>query len=194
VDSHTLHQKYLSQGTPGYAIIRRFYLKYSDVLAKGNVVDINDVVHEIYVSFSRTDFHQIQNVEHYVMRAIKLHCWSMLDKSIRLKALAAEPPIHRDNDDEPSERDVVAAEESDHLTVLEGIELLSYVNLFKAELSARDSKLLNLLIDETERSEIAKLLELNLNTLDTTIRRLRIRLAEFLKNLGYTYKALERFV
>ncbi len=194
MDTHALHQNYLTQGTAGYAVIRRFFTKYSDVLAKANVVDINDVVHEIYVSFARTDFNLVQNIEHYVMRAIKLHCWSLLDKSIRVKAIAAESPIDHHNEDQSTEGDVAAANDPDNLTILEGMELLSYVNLFKAELNARDLRLLNLLIDETERSEIARLLELNLNTLDTSIRRLRIRLAEFLKNLGYTYKAIERFV
>jgi DNA-directed RNA polymerase specialized sigma24 family protein len=194
VDSHTLHQQYLTQGTAGYAVIRRFFTKYSDVLAKANVVDINDVVHEIYVSFARTDFNHIQNIEHYVLRAIKLHCWSLLDKSLRIKAIAAESLIDHTNENRTTERDVATANGSDNLSLLEGMELLSYVNLFKAQLNARDSRILNLLIDETERSEIAKLLELNVNTLDTSIRRLRIRLAEFLKNLGYTYKAIERFV
>jgi len=194
VDSHNLHQMYLSEGTGGHAVIRRFHQKYSDVLARVGVSDIDDIVHEVFVSLSRTNFDQVQNIEHYLMRAIKLHCWSLLDKALRHKSMTAENRDEPLNDDAVGEHNAPRTNHPDQLTTLEGVELLTYVNLFKTQLSARDSRLLNLMIDETERSDIAKLLELNMNTLDTSIRRLRIRLAEFLKNLGYTYKTLERFV
>jgi len=194
VDSHILHKKYLSEGTSGYAIIRRFHVKYSDVLFKANILQVEDVVHEVLLSLSKTDFSRVQNVDHYVLRAIKLHSWSLLDRAIRLKSMSVDAISDPNEGEEVGERQPNGSISRDHLDVIEGAELLAYVNLFKSTISPRDSRLLNLLIDETERSEIAKLLELNLNTLDTSIRRLRIRLAEFLKNLGYSYKALERFV
>ena len=188
METQILHQKYLATGTAGHAIIRRFYSKYSDLLIKSTIADLDDVVHEVFVSLSRTNFSEIQNVEHYVMRAIKLRCWSLLDKAIRLKAGGME----RLNPDEPGGYDAQKSQ-PEHLTELEGMELLSQVNSFKSQLNPRDFTLLNLLIDGSERADIAKHLDLNLNTLDTSIRRLRIRLAEFLRGLGYTYKALEKF-
>ena len=194
VDTHILHQQYLADGTAGYAVIRRFYAKYADVLARTNLIDLNDILHEVFVSLSKTDFSQIQNHEHYLMRAIKLHCWTLLDKAIRAKALTADPRVELHGEEDAAEPETRELSSPDHLATIEGVELLAYVNMFKAGLTPRDSRLLNLLIDETERSEIARSLELNMNTLDTSIRRLRIRLAEFLRNLGYTYKSLERFV
>lgn len=84
--------------------------------------------------------------------------------------------------------------ESEHpIAELEGMELLAQLNLFKSGLDRDSARLLNLLIDESARSEIAGVMGLNMNTLDTKIRRLRMRLAEHLKGLGYTYRGMERF-
>jgi DNA-directed RNA polymerase specialized sigma24 family protein len=192
MDNQILHQKYLREGTTGQAVIRRFYSRYTDVLAHSTIVSVDDVVHEVFVSLSKTDFTKVQNVEHYVMRAIKLHCWSLLDKAIRLKALVVENTNDLDSDETVKGR-AKAAGSADHPMELDGMELLARVNLFKAHVGIKEARLLNLLIDETPRSEMAALLGLNMNTLDTNIRRLRIRLAEYLKGLDYSYKAFEKF-
>ena len=195
MDTQILHSKYFTEGTPGFATIRKFYRKYGDVLIQLHYTNINDVVHEVFLSLSRTDFTHVQNEEHYVMRAIKLHCWSLLDKAIRQKAVVAEDASSNSLDETETNVGLhtVPADRHDHLAQIEGMELLSYVNLFKTLISERDARLLNLLIDEASRAEMSRLLELNMNTLDTHIRRLRIKLVEYLKSLGYTYKALERF-
>jgi DNA-directed RNA polymerase specialized sigma24 family protein len=173
-------------------VIRRFYSRYTDVLAHSTIVSVDDVVHEVFVSLSKTDFAKVQNVEHYVLRAIKLHCWTLLDKAIRLRALVGDNADDRDSD-ETTKGALKERLITDHPTELEGIELLACVNLFKAQVGLKEARLLNLLIDETPRSEMADLLGLNMNTLDTNIRRLRIRLVEYLRGLGYTYKAFEKF-
>ncbi|MGH9424976.1 MAG: hypothetical protein ACRD2L_01525, partial [Terriglobia bacterium] len=179
----------------GHAIIRRFHAKYADLLAKSHLVDLNDVVHEVFVSLAKTDFAEVRNIEHYVMRAIKLQCWSLLDKAIRQRALAGEPQrIARLEDaDSRADRELPGADTNEPLAELEASELLAKMNLFKASTTPGEAHLLNLLIDETSRSDMAKLLNLNMNTLDTQIRRLRVRLTGYLQVLGYTYKALERF-
>ena len=192
MDKNMLHQDFLRQGSAGYAVIRKFYSRYTDVLAHSTIVSIDDVVHEVFVSLSKTDFTKVQNVEHYVMRAIKLHCWSLLDKAIRLKALVGENANDLDSD-ETVKGPAKAAGSADHPAELDGMELLAFVNLFKAHVGTKEARLLNLLIDETPRSEMAALLGLKINTLDTNIRRLRIRLVEYLRGLGYTYKAFEKF-
>lgn len=195
VDSQILHQKYLIQGTAGFAIIRQFYSRYSDLLARANLSGIDDIVHEVFLSLSKTDFAQVRDVEHYLMRAIKLRCWSLLDKAVREKALTMDRhgTLNEDVDEESHVQDPSTLNLSQPLAELEGIELLSHLNSFKAQISPKEARLLNLLIDETERLDIAKILELNINTLDTVIRRLRIRLVDYLRDLGYTYKAFERF-
>jgi DNA-directed RNA polymerase specialized sigma24 family protein len=189
MDNQILHQKYLREGTAGHVVICRFYSRYTDVLARSTIVSVDDVVHEVFVSLSKTDFTKVQNVEHYVMRAIKLHCWSLLDRAIRLKALVVE----NTNDLDSDETVKGATSYVDHPTELDGMELLARVNLFKANVGLKETRLLNLLIDETPRSEMAALLGLKMNTLDTNIRRLRIRLVEYLRGLDYSYKAFEKF-
>lgn len=195
MDNRTLHTKYFKEGTSGFAIICRFFQKYNDVLVRVQCTDINDLVNEVFLSLSRTDFQQVQNEQHYIMRAIKLHCWSLLDKAIRRKARVTEAPRFGDQENAETRNDLetVSQDQHDHLTEIEGMELLANVNLFKAHVSQRDAQLLNLLIDEAPRSDMAELLGLNMNTLDTQIRRLRIKLVDYLKSLGYTYNALERF-
>ena len=192
MDKKKLHQQFLQQGSTGYAVIRRFYSRYADVLVHSTIVSIDDVAHEVFISLSKTDFTRVKDVEHYVLHAIKLHCWSILDRSIRLKGLVET----RNADDDSSGQDAVISKLSrpgNQITEVEGSELLALVNLFKAKVASNEAQLLNLLIDETPRSEIASTLGLKMNTLDTNIRRLRIRLADFLKGLGYSYKVLEKF-
>lgn len=195
MDSHTLYQTYLTKGTAGFAVIRRFSSKYSDLLTRANLIDIDDIVHEVFLSLSKTDFAEVRDVEHYVMRAIKLRCWSLLDKAMREKILTSDRhgAPYEDENERSRAHDLRAPNHSQPLAELEGIELLSNLNSFKAQISPKEARLLNLLIDETERLDIAKILELNINTLDTAIRRLRIRLVDYLRGLGYMFKAFERF-
>lgn len=193
MDTNTLHKKYLQQGTAGFAIIRKFHARYADLLAKNNVMSIDDVLHEIFLSLSKTDFNEVRNVEHYIMRAIKLQCWSLLDKAIRQKTVGELRAVTNDEKEEPTEQIQHAAHQNDQLSELEGMDLLVQIDLFKARLHPHEVRLLNCLIDETERSDIAAMLEMNLNTLDTNIRRLRMKLAEYLKGLGYIHSGIERF-
>jgi hypothetical protein len=106
--------------------------------------------------------------------------------------LVVENTIDLDSDDTVKGA-TKAPTSADHPTELDGMELLACVNLFKAHVGLKEARLLNLLIDETPRTEMAALLDLNANTLDTNIRRLRIRLAEYLRGLGYSYKVFEKF-
>ncbi len=195
MDHNALHKEYLLEGTAGYAVIRKFYLRYADILPQTSLYDVNDVVHEVFMSLSKTNFTQVQNIEHYVMRAIKLHCWSILDKAIKRKSVivSSVEKENKDGKEKKDERILPFTRPDESLIELEGMELLSQVNLFKTQLNSTEVRLLNLLIDETERGEIAKIFGFNLNTLDTNIRRLRMKLAEYLKSIGYTYKALNRF-
>ncbi|MBI2430221.1 MAG: sigma-70 family RNA polymerase sigma factor [Ignavibacteriales bacterium] len=193
MDTNTLHKKYLQQGTAGFAIIRKFHSRYADLLAKNSVMSIDDVLHEIFLSLSKSDLTDVRNVEHYIMRAIKLQCWSLLDKAIRQKTVGEVCAVTGDEKEEPGEQVQHIADQNNQLTELEGMDLLVQINLFKARLNPHEVRLLNYLIDETERADIATFLEMNLNTLDTNIRRLRIKLAEYLKNLGYLHSGMERF-
>lgn len=188
MDATTLNRKYLSEGTVGFTVIRKFFSRYSDALKHSGFVQLDDVVHEVFLSLSKTDFSKIDKVEHYVMRAIKLQCWSLLDKALRQKDRGNPGTGGFD------EKEIVDPTEPDGgSSTLDGLELLMQVGLFKAGLAPREIRLLNMLIDETERTQMAENLGMNLNTLDTNIRRLRMRLAGHLKSMGYSYGILDRF-
>jgi DNA-directed RNA polymerase specialized sigma24 family protein len=186
---------YLNEGTAGYTIVRKFHMRYADVLATTNLIDLNDVIHEIFLSLSKNNFDNVRNLEHYIMRAIKLQCWSLLDKAIKQKAFIANTDSRNVNDGNQNDEEphFPNSNTNEQLQILEGTELFIHINLFKTRLNLKEVQLLNLLIDETDRSEMAKSMGFNLNTLDTNIRRLRIKLADHLRNLGYYYKDLERF-
>ncbi|MDP1676305.1 MAG: hypothetical protein Q8L88_05510 [Bacteroidota bacterium] len=194
MNSQTLHTEYLQEGTAGYAIIRKFYARYSDVLVTTSLIDINDVLHEVFLSLSKSNFDNVRNLEHYILRAIKLQCWSLLDKAIKQKAIVVKNEGNQEggNNEKNLDQQLFTAH-NEQLQEIEGSELLVQINLFKNHLKENDIRLLNFLIDETERSEIAKILGINLNTLDTNIRRLRMKLADYLNRLGYIHKGLSRF-
>ena len=196
MDNQSLHREYLHTGTAGYAIIKKFHSRYADVLAKISLVDFNDVLHEIFLSLSKTNVDNVRNIDHYMLRAIKLHCWSLLDKAIRQKSIILNSSVqHQSDETERISKEIPAdTRYNGQLSELEGADLLVQINLFKIRLNSQEIRLLNFLIDEMDRFEIAKMMELNVNTLDTNIRRLRIKLAEYLKPLGYTHTGLERFI
>lgn len=154
-------------------------------------ISTDDLVHDILLSLSKTDLSSVQNIDHYILRAVKLRCWAHLDKALRYKALHTD--IQLQTDEIHEERSGMIAEEEQQTRTVEGTELIGQVGLFKEQLPHQEMRLLNLLIDDADRTEIAEQLGLNINTLDTNIRRLRMRLAEFLKRQGYTYSILERF-
>ncbi|MFA6440425.1 MAG: hypothetical protein WCX28_14045 [Bacteriovoracaceae bacterium] len=195
MDNHILHTEYLRKGTAGYGIISRFYSRYADIFSQTNVTDINDVVHDVFLSLSKTDISDVRNSEHYIMRAIKLQCWSLLDKAIKQKGIIVKTETIG-NDHTFEHADTYSRQVTDQknqFAELEGDELLVQINLFKSQLNPDEIRLLNFLIDEEERPEIARLMKLKLNTLDTKIRRIRLKLADYLKNRGYLYKGMEKF-
>ena len=194
MNNHTLHLKYFREGTPGLGILLRFYRKYADVLTEIQCTALDDLVNEVFLSLSKTDFKTVRREEHYVLRAIKLHCWSLLDKALRSKSRSQRGVEHGAKDGHANTILETSSLHNDTVaTELEGMELLTRITLFKGCVSPGEVHLLNLLIDGTGRSEIASTLGLKLNTLDTHIRRLRLKLSEYLRSLGYTYAALERF-
>ena len=194
LDINSIHREYLQNGTIGYLIVRKFYSRYADILKRTSLFSFDDVVHEVLLSFSKTDLSSVDNVQNYMLRAIKLRCWSLLDKAIKLKEMHFEP-IENDDQSDESNRSLPKPliHRNDDLEEVLGMELFGFINLFKSNLAPHDKELLNYLIDGIDRSEIAAKRNTNINTVDTHIRRLRIRLADYLSSLGYTYTSMQRF-
>ena len=193
MDLEDLHKEFLRPGTGGFAVLRRFHAKYSDVLRQSGFDKVDDLVHDVFIALSKIDFSKVNDPEHYIMRAIKLHSWSVLDKALRMKSISSNRNDYGRESDDAGEEVVDGVSPHHQITDLEGAELLSHIVLFKAQLSPTDARMLNLLIDGTERSELAAQFQLKMNTLDTHIRRIRLRLAEYLRGLGYSNQAIEKF-
>jgi len=195
MDSDILHQHYFKEGTTGHALMKRFYARYADLLRYANLLELNDVVHEVYVSISRSDLSHVYNIEHYIMRAIKLHCWSLIDNASRQKRRSHENrPIRTMQDAEWSDdTPEPPATNTDPTEALQHQELLVHINLFKEFVSPGEARILNHMIDGTPREEIARSLDLGLNTLDTRIRRIRIKLVRYLVSMGHFHPSFKRF-
>ena len=194
MDSKTLYRNHFQNGTPGYTLIRNFYIRYADLLRYASLIDLDDIVHEVYASISRTDFTKVRNREHYIMRAIKLHCWSLIDKSSRMKQHRGASQIPEAQINGTDDTWMTSGAEADPVESLQERELLVHINLFKEAIRPAEAQILNHLIDMTPREEIARSLNLNLNTLDTQIRRLRIKLVRYLSPMGYSHPSFHRFV
>jgi DNA-directed RNA polymerase specialized sigma24 family protein len=191
----SLYNRYFKQNTSGYRMIQAFYYKYSSSLNAAGHTKLNDVIHEIFVSLSKSDFKQVQNTEHYIHRAIKLQCWTLLDKGIKSKKIIPESKLKNfDKQEKKSSGILHEIEDSGNPgDNLEFSELMREINLFKAQLNAHEILILNGLIDEKKRTEIANTIHLNLNTVDTQIRRLRIRLTRHLKSKGFQSDLIDKF-
>jgi DNA-directed RNA polymerase specialized sigma24 family protein len=190
-----LYKSFFTEGTRGHYLIRTFYSKYADLLSNASLLGPNDVTHEVFASIAKTDFGKIRDIEHYVMRAIKIQCWSLLDKAIRRKKVIPQSRLPNRSEEVATEidRHQHDVDDRDPVSELEGLELLNHINLFKLQINSREVQILNFLINETSRTHIAEVMNLNLNTLDTYIRRLRIKLVTHLRNLGYEYSRWQRF-
>lgn len=188
--------KYFLPGTRGYNILRNFYHKYKDLFIKTVHPEFDDFLNQVLTNVASINFsEEIKNVEAYIIGTIKIQCRVQIDKAIKEKnKLNLEVKISEEEpDDEENHGTIVPSRSPNPYDEVETQEIFHIVNRFKLSLKLSDVELLNNLIDELPRKEIAEKLNSNLNTLDTQIRRLRIKFLTYLKNSGYTYKIFERF-
>jgi len=192
-----INKKYFTSGTRGYKIISCFYNKYSDLFKKTIYNDPGDFSNQIFLSVSKIDFKkEIRNEEAYIIGTIKIQCRVLLDKAIKSKKIIPESQL-RNLDYKENEESVInnfSTDDKEKLfEVMEGNEIFNQINIFKIQLKQDETKLFNYLIDEKTRYEIAEEINLNLNTLDTHIRRLRIKFSRFLKKSGYSARILDKY-
>ena len=192
-----INNNYFTSGTRGYKIISCFYNKYLDLFKKTIYNDLGDFSNQIFLSVSKIDFNkEIRNEEAYIIGTIKIQCRVLLDKAIKSKKIIPESQL-RNTDFKENEESVInnfSPDNKDKLfEAIEGNEIFNQINIFKIQLKQNETQLLNYLIDEKTRYEIAEEINLNLNTLDTHIRRLRIKFSRFLKKSGYSAGILDKY-
>ncbi|MBL7959379.1 sigma-70 family RNA polymerase sigma factor [bacterium] len=185
MNSTTLHKKYFAENTVGSKIIRKFYFANSKILVNNNYADFNDLVHEIYLNISKINFDKIQNEEHYIHRAIKVQCWSVLDKIYSKKGLVTTE-TRLSNERSSYSLSEAPSGDPDPQANMESAQLMTIVTRFRKTLAADETKILNTLIDEQGVSfvDMARRFQLNENTIRTKVRRLRISFEEYLRENG----------
>ena len=195
MNSSELHKNYFTPDSRGYKILRKFYSKYSDLFEKSSYPEFNDFLNQIYLNITRIDFNsEIENKEAYIIGAIKIQCRVQLDKVFKHKYHFV--PETKNIDDEGNNVSIfenIKSENNNPVESYEGQEIFNTINIFKLKLKISEKQLLNYLIDETPRKEIADIQKINMNTLDTKIRRLRIKLFNYLKDSGYSLLKQKKF-
>lgn len=191
-----LNKKYFAGKTRGYKILNRYYYKYSDLFRSTIYPDFNDFLNQIFLNVSGIDYSKdIQNLEAYIISSIKIQCRVQLDKALRSKKIIAENHLKKISSDEyePSITEFIVSTNNNPHEILEGEEILNKINLFKLSLKKDDIDIINFLIDDKSRSEMVEMLNINLNTLDTKIRRIRMKFLAFLKKEGYKFKVFSKY-
>ncbi len=192
-----INKLFFTPGTRGYKIMNFFYNKYSDLFKKTIYNDFEGFINQIFLSVSNIDFTKdIQNDEAYIIGTIKIQCRVLLDKAIKFKKVVPETLLNKSDNENPEDsiiNNLHVNSNNEQLEQLETEEFFNYINIFKIQLRQHEVQLLNYLIDERPRYEIAEEINLNLNTLDTHIRRLRIKLSRYLRKSGYSGGILDKY-
>ncbi len=188
-------QRYFKPETKGYKILTFYYMKYRDLFEKTIFQKLDEFINQIFLNVSTINFsEEIKNTDAYVIGTIKIQCRVQLDRALKTKKRQqTENPTEKLKEDGVGDRDNLADKEQDPHRKMESDEVFSIMNTFKLSLKDWEREILNLLIDEIPRIEIAEMKKQNLNTIDTQIRRLRIKLASFLKDNGYTFDISDKY-
>lgn len=186
---------YFKPGTKGYRILYFYYTRYRDLFVKTIHPRFDEFMNQVYLNVSGIRLsEEIKNQEAYIIGTIKIQCRAQLDLAIKMKnRKQKENEIMEKDDEDRSFLDSIPGKEPDPYSKLESTEVFSIVNVFKLSLKETERYLFNALIDDIPRKEIAERKKQNLNTVDTQIRRLRIKFLSFLKENGYTFKMFSKY-
>jgi len=194
MSSKQFYRKYFAEETRGYLIMRRFYFRYADLFHKREFPQFEDFLNQIFVNLSDIDLERARKSEEgYVIGAIKIQCRMLLERAVERKSVRSESERSQPgNEDRRSLQHQPDEKTTSPEETFSGNLLLREIAMFRSELRPVEREVLNSLIDGKARNEIAQTLELKMNTLDTHIRRIRLRLMEFLERRGYESSLFER--
>ena len=189
-------RNYFYPGTRGYKMLRVYYTKYQDLFSRTLHHEFEEFLNQILLNVSSINFSdEIKNFEAYIIGTLKIQCRVQLDLALKLKNRTASDPEagNKETEEEESFYEKIPSSNPGPHESLESQEIFQAVNVFKLTLKSAEVELLNFLIDGAARKEIAEKQQINLNTLDTQIRRLRIKFLEHLKNRGYSFGMFSKF-
>lgn len=187
--------KYFSADSRGYRILFNYFQKYQDLFRRTIHYEFNDFLNQILLNVSNIKFSEnIENIEAYIVGTIKIQCRVQLDKALKHKNRIKIVQLDKsENEDGEPALQNIPDENNGPLTNLESNEIFKAIQYFKATIKTSEVELMNCLIDEKPRKEIAEKINININTLDTQIRRLRIKFIEYLKEAGYKFTLFEKY-
>lgn len=187
---------YFKPNTKGYKILYLYFSKYRDLFERTIHFEFNEFLNQIFLNVSGIKFSEdIKNAEAYIIGTIKIQCRVQLDKALKIKRRKQSEieNIENDEDEEKYLFENIPTKEPDPHNNVEADEIFNIVNFFKLSLNIRERDIFNSLIDGISRKEIADKKKQNLNTIDTQIRRVRIKFSAFLKENGYTFNISDKY-
>ena len=192
-----ISELFFRPGTKGHKILNFYYLKYRDLFEKTICQEPDEFINQIFLNVSSIKFsEEIKNIEAYIIGTIKIQCRVQLDRALKTKKRQKHREDNKSEKTEvggPEYLNNIADKEQDPQGRMESDEVFRIMSTFKLSLKDWEREILNSLIDEIPRIEIAEMKKQNLNTIDTQIRRLRIKLASFLKENGYTFDISDKY-
>jgi len=183
----TFYNLYFADETRGFYMMRKFYHKYADLLSRSEFPSFDDFRNQIYINLSDLNLDRATKTkEGYCIGAIKIQCRVQLEKALKEKVMLSESQMKREPEDNLSPIERQPDDQSNNPEEQFNVsDLFREITLFRLQLRDVEKKVLNHLIDGMERPEMAKDLHLNTNTLDTHIRRIRLKLIAFLEERGF---------
>ncbi|MEP0861686.1 MAG: sigma-70 family RNA polymerase sigma factor [Ignavibacterium sp.] len=191
-----IQKKYFNPGTNGYKILHYYYNRYKDLFTNTIYPELDEFINQIYLNICNiTLWEKIKNPKAYIIASIKIQCRVQLEHALKMKKRRQnEIKIETNTEEEDNSNykiSQIAAENT--FSTVEADEIFNIVNLFKLSLKENEKLLFNLLIDNISRKDIAKMMNKNINTVDTQIRRLRIKFFSYLKKNGYFYEIFRKY-
>ncbi len=191
-----IQKKYFSPGTKGYKILNYYFSRYQDLFTRTIYTELDEFIHQIYLNICNISFSdKIKNPEAYIIAAIKIQCRAQLDHALRMKKRQQNEIIIEPDSDEGDSSVSELVQSDFHKTYdnLEINEIFSITNIFKLTLKEQERILFNFLVENVPRKEIAQIMNQKLNTIDTQIRRLRIKFFSYLKKSGYSFEIFNKY-
>ena len=187
--SQKLHTNYFSPDSRGYLFIRNFYAKYYKELSASEFESFDAFLNQIFINISKIDFSNIDGPEeHYVIKSMYYQCWNIIYRLKRDRQLIVPEStagVATDDGSGDPLLDRQASPDPDPLDHAEASDLFTIINTFKITLKRKDLLILNGLIDQKPLQEIADEMNIDYNAVCVKIKRLREKLAMYLKSLGY---------
>ncbi|KAB2880994.1 hypothetical protein F9K33_03265 [bacterium] len=196
--AHKLYEEYFVPDSRGYQFIRNFHSKYIRELSRTEFEDFDAFLNQIFVNLTKIVFAHIEGPqEHYVIKAMYYQCWNIIYRLKReRKIMVLESAGTVFSEDSPGESPITLqkSDTADPLESTEAADLFELITTFKTRLKNDDIRILNGLIDQKELGSLANELQLEYNALCVKIKRLRGKLALFLKKLGYQDRTTLRYL